>query len=158
MTQSFIATFGLYGGTLVIAFVAGVFPLVSIEIFLAGVTAVRGATAGELVALIALAALGHQIAKTLCYIGGAGILERPAVKRRVAKIQPTLDRWDKYPKLVMAIAATIGLPPLWALAFVARPLMHIRFGVFTGICLTGRVARYAFVALVPLVFDWHPFA
>ena len=158
MTESFIATFGLYGGTLVIAFVAGMFPIVSIEIFLAGVTAVRGATAGELVALITLAALGHQVAKTVCYVGGTGVLERPQVKRRVAKIQPTLDRWNKYPKLVMAVAATIGLPPLWVLGFVARPLMHMRFGVFTAICLTGRIARYSVIALAPIVFDWHPFA
>ncbi len=158
MTASFIATFGLYGGTLVIAFVAGMFPIVSIELFLAGVTAVRGATPGELVALVALAAFGHQVAKTLCYLGGAGVLERPQVARRIAKIQPTLDRWNKYPKLVMALSATIGLPPLWVLAFVARPLMHMRFGTFTAICLTCRIARYAVIALAPLVLGWHPFA
>ena len=38
MTETLLATFGLYGGAFVISFVAGLFPLVSIELFLIGVS------------------------------------------------------------------------------------------------------------------------
>ena len=39
MVDSLLATLGLYGATLAIGFVAGMFPLVSIELFLVGATA-----------------------------------------------------------------------------------------------------------------------
>ena len=71
-----VATLGLYGATLAIAFLAGVFPLLSIELFLVGAAA-WGVAVDELAVLIAIAAVGHQVAKTITYYAGAGAFELP---------------------------------------------------------------------------------
>jgi membrane protein YqaA with SNARE-associated domain len=153
MTESLLATFGLYGGAFVIAFVAGMFPLVSVELFLFGVSTWATPTPGGMVALILLAAVGHQLAKTLCYVSGIGVLERPTGKlhRRIEAARPRIDRWNRRPKLILFLAATIGLPPLYLVAFIAHPLLNLRFVPFTAISFVGRIGRYAVMMLVPLV-------
>lgn len=81
MVDSLLASFGLYGATFVIAFVAGTFPIISIEVFLMGATAL-GVEASMLVVLIGIAVVGHQIAKALTYYAGAGAFELPRDKTR----------------------------------------------------------------------------
>jgi membrane protein YqaA with SNARE-associated domain len=51
--------------------------------------------------------------------------------------------------MIMFIASTIGLPPLYVLAFIARPLMNMRIVPFTTIVFTSRIARYAVLLAVP---------
>ena len=86
VSHQLLELFGIYGGALVIAFVAGMFPLVSIEVFLVGLTALAS---GDLTASspcsCLIAAVGHQIAKTLCYFAGVGALEH-------GRIKPWVDR------------------------------------------------------------------
>ncbi len=151
MTETLLSTFGLYGGALVISFVAGLFPLVSIELFLVGVMTWARPGAGGFVLLVLLAATGHQIAKTVTYVAGAGALENKWVKPRVEKVRTRIEKWNKHPKLVMVIAGTIGLPPLWVLGFIAHPLMKMTFWTFTAIVYFGRIGRYAFLMLIPVV-------
>ncbi|MDB4953971.1 MAG: hypothetical protein JWO36_1540 [Myxococcales bacterium] len=153
MTHSFIAALGLYGGTFVIAFVAGMFPIISIEVFLVGL-AVYDVAPITLAVLIPIAAVGHQIAKTICYYAGAGALELPRgrVKVQIEKARERIDRWNKQPNIIMALGASFGLPPMYLLAFIARPLMRMSFVRFTMICFIGRILRYATLAAIPLVF------
>ena len=49
----------------------------------------------------------------------------------------------------MFLASTIGLPPLYVLAFLAGPLMKMSFRTFTAICFGGRIGRYAVLMAVP---------
>lgn len=151
MTESLLAIFGLYGGALVIGFVAGLFPIVSIELFLVGVGAWAAPRAPALVMIVLLAAVGHQIAKTICYYAGAGALALPKgkLKQRIDRVRARIDRWNRRPKVIMLLAAIVGLPPLYVLAFVAGPLMNMRFASFTAICFGGRLGRYAVLMLVP---------
>lgn len=151
MTHGLIATFGLYGGAFVISLVAGLFPLVSIELFLVGVSAWAPQSPAGMALLILLAALGHQVAKTITFFAGVGALENKKLAARVDKIRHKIERWNRRPKLVMFISATIGLPPLWLLGFIAHPLMNMRFAPFTAITFFGRVGRYAFMMIMPLV-------
>ena len=37
------------------------------------------------------------------------------------------------------------------IGFIARPLMNIPFVPFTVLCFVGRVARYATLAVIPLL-------
>jgi membrane protein YqaA with SNARE-associated domain len=153
VVDSLLANLGLYGATLVIAFVAGMFPILSIEIFLAGVTA-RGVEPETLAALIGIAAVGHQIAKTVTYYAGAGAFELPRgkVRERIAAARHRIERWNKRPRLVMLAAAVIGLPPLYLLGFIARPLLNMTITTFTAISLGGRLARYTTVVAVARLF------
>jgi membrane protein YqaA with SNARE-associated domain len=149
VVDSLLANLGLYGATLVIAFVAGMFPILSIEVFLVGVTA-WGVEPETLAALIGIAAVGHQIAKTVTYYAGAGAFELPRgkVRERIAAARHRIERWNKRPRLVMLVAAVIGLPPLYLLGFIARPLLNMAITTFTAISLGGRLARYTTVVAV----------
>lgn len=151
MTETLLSTFGLYGGALVISFVAGLFPLVSIELFLIGISTWATPTPAGFVLLVILAATGHQIAKTITFYAGIGALENKKLAARVEKVRTRIDKWNKRPKVIMFIAATIGLPPLWLLGFIAHPLMKMRIVPFTLIVYFGRIGRYAFLMLIPLV-------
>ena len=57
MSDRFIEMFGLYGGVIVLAFVSGMFPLVSIEAFLIAWCSLRDVTWPEFATLMVLAAL-----------------------------------------------------------------------------------------------------
>lgn len=153
MVDSLRTTLGLYGATLVIAFIAGIFPIVSIEVFLMGATAL-GVEARILVALIGLAAFGHQIAKTVTYYAGAGAFELPRgkLRARIDAAKARIDRWNKRPRLVMFAAATTGLPPLLLLGFIARPLMKMEITTFTALSVTGRILRYGTLVAITALF------
>lgn len=149
MFASLQASLGLYGATLAVSFIAGMFPLFSIEAFLAG-CAVWGVETGTLPVLIAIAAVGHQVAKTLTYYAGAGAFELPRGKtrERIEAAKARIDRWNRQPRLWMFVGATTGLPPLYVLGFIARPLMHMTIATFTVITLTGRILRYIFFVVL----------
>lgn len=151
MSQSLLETLGIYGAVVVISFVAGMFPLVSIEAFLIGYCALRPVGWDEYVLFVLLAAIGHQIAKTVCYFAGVTGLESKRVRPLVEKWRPRIEKWNKYPGVVFMLAATVGLPPMWLIGFIARPLMHLRFVPFTILCFLGRAGRYAVLAGIPLL-------
>ena len=151
MSDHLLELFGVYGAALVISFVAGLFPLISIEAFLVGYCALRPVTWPEFAALVLLSALGHQISKTVCYFAGITGLEHRAVKPVVERWRSRIERWNRYPGVIFVLAATVGIPPMWLIGFIARPLMHIRFVPFTILCFVGRAGRYATLALIPII-------
>jgi membrane protein YqaA with SNARE-associated domain len=151
VSDHLLELFGVYGATVALAFAAGMFPLLSIEAFLVGYCALRPVTWSEYVILVLLAAVGHQIAKTVCYFAGVTGLESKRVRPIVDKWRPRIEKWNRYPGVVFMLAATVGIPPMWLIGFIARPLMHLRFVPFTLLCLVGRAGRYAVLAAIPLV-------
>jgi membrane protein YqaA with SNARE-associated domain len=151
VSQHFIEMFGVYGACLVISFIAGMFPLVSIEAFFIAYFALRPVTIPMYIGLVLLAAFGHQIAKTICYFAGVGSLESRRVKPLLDKWRPRIERWNRYPKTVFFFAAAVGIPPMWLVAFIAKPIMNIRFWPFTIACFACRAGRYAVLAAIPLL-------
>jgi membrane protein YqaA with SNARE-associated domain len=144
-----LAALGLYGATLAIAFLAGMFPLLSIELFLVGAAA-WGVAPATLAVLIGVAAVGHQVAKTVTYYAGAGAFELPRgkLRARIAAAKQRIERWNRRPKLILLAGAALGLPPLYLLGFIARPVMNMQLATFTGITLAGRLARYTVLVAV----------
>jgi membrane protein YqaA with SNARE-associated domain len=153
VVDSLLATLGLYGATFAVAFIAGMFPAFSIEVFLVGAS-VLGAPARELPVLIGIAAVGHQIAKTVTYYVGAGAFELPRgkVRDRIDAARGRIDRWNKRPRLVMFVSAVTGLPPLYLLGIIAHPLMKMGITTFTAISFAGRVLRYTALVVVATLF------
>jgi membrane protein YqaA with SNARE-associated domain len=149
--DSLLATFGLFGGAFLVGFCAGMFPVISIEVFLITIGTFGSPTPGEVALIVVLAAIGHQIAKTICYYAGYGALEKAneKLRARVDKLRHKIDRWNKRPKLIMFIASTTGIPPLYILAFIAKPLMNMRFWPFTVIVFTSRLIRFTILLAVP---------
>lgn len=151
MKDALLASFGLYGGTLVLALVAGLFPLLSVEVFLIGLSALTHPSFSEILVLALLAAIGHQIAKTVTYVGGVAALERGSLAARIEKHRAKIERWNKAPHLVLALAGAFGIPPMILLGFIAHPLMRIRFVPFTLIVFVTRFGRFVVVAGAPLL-------
>jgi membrane protein YqaA with SNARE-associated domain len=151
VTESLLQTFGLFGGAAIIGFIAGMFPIISVELFLIGVSTLTHPSPGATVLLVLLAAVGHQIAKSICYFAGEGMLALPKgkMKLRVERARARIDRWNKRPKLILFLSTTVGFPPLYLLAFIAGPLMKMRFWQFTAFCFFGRIGRFAFMMIVP---------
>ena len=149
MVDSLLATLGLYGATFAIGFIAGMFPIVSIELFLVGATA-YGVEPRMLPALIALGSLGHQIAKSVTYYMGAGVFELPRgkVRTKIDALKARIEPWNKRPKLILLISALTGIPPLYLVGFVAQPLMKLSHTAFTAVSLTGRVVRLTTLVVV----------
>jgi membrane protein YqaA with SNARE-associated domain len=152
VTSSILGSLGIYGASLVIALVAGLFPIASIELFLVGLSALEHPTIGQLAICCVLGAVGHQIAKTITYYAGEGALENKKLKPRVDAIRHKIEKWDRYPHAVLFLGATVGLPPMYLLGFIAHPLMEIRFLPFTVLTFIGRLGRYIVLAVIPLAF------
>lgn len=150
MADSLLSTLGLPGAALVIGFIAGMFPLVSIELFLLAVS-YKLDSPEILPLLVILGAIGHQIAKTVCFFAGVGALERGPMKKRVDKLRVKIEKWNRYPRVFLLLGAGFGIPPLYVIAFIAEPLMGLRFVPFTAICMFGRLVRYAVIAAFPWV-------
>lgn len=151
MTEELLAKLGIYGGTVAVAFIAGMIPIASIELFLVGISVAITPSFPQLFVLCLLAALSHQVAKTICYFAGEAALEHGRIGKRLEKARPRIEKWNKAPYLVMTLGATVGLPPLYVLGFIAEPIMRMRFIPFTLIVFTGRLARFIFLAGIPLV-------
>ncbi len=151
MSEALLQSFGIYGASFTVAFIAGLFPLVSIELFLIGLAALAAPTFESLLLCCLLATVGHQIAKTLTYYAGVGALERGRLKAKLDKIRPRIDKWNKAPHLILLLAGTFGIPPLYVIAFIAEPLMRIRILPFTAIVLVTRFGRFVVVAAIPLL-------
>lgn len=152
MTGHLLGSLGIYGASLVIALVAGLFPIASIELFLVGLSALEHPSISELLICCVLGAVGHQIAKTITYYAGEGALENKKLKPRVDKIRHKIEKWDRYPHAILFLGATVGLPPMYLLGFIAHPLMEIRFLPFTALTFIGRLGRYIVLAVIPLAF------
>ena len=152
MTHSLLASLGVYGASLVIALIAGLFPIASVELFLIGLSALEHPAIGQLIICCVLGAVGHQIAKTITYYAGEGALEHGKLKPRVDKLRHKIEKWDRYPHAILFLAATVGIPPMYLLGFIAHPLMEIRFLPFTALTFIGRLGRYIVLAVIPLAF------
>ena len=150
--EALLDTFGIYGASFAVAFIAGLFPLFSIEVFLIGLSAMVGPTFDVLTLCCLVAAIGHQLSKTMTYFAGVGALDRGRLKQKLDKVRPRLERWNKAPHLMLALAGALGIPPLWVLGFIAKPLMQIRFASFTAIVFVTRFARFVVLAVIPLLF------
>jgi len=152
MTESLLESYGIYGGSLVVAFIAGIFPLASIEVFLIGIAVAVTPSFGEMTLCCLLAAAGHQVAKTITYYTGAGAMTRGKLGAKIEQLRPRIDRWNKAPHLILCLASTFGIPPLYILSFIARPLMGIKFLPYTAIIFGTRIVRFVVLAGIPLLF------
>ncbi len=144
-----LESYGIYGGAGIVAFIAALFPLFSIEVFLLLVASVAQPSLNQLVLCCLTAAATHQVGKTITYYAGIGALERGRLKEKLDRNRERLDRWNKAPYLMLALAGAFGIPPLWVLGFIAKPLMRIEIAAFTAIVFVTRFGRFFVLAAIP---------
>ena len=87
-------------------------------------------------------------AKLLLIVTGSTLRAEDVDRPLAYYLKQRIDRWNRRPKLIMLAGAALGLPPLYLLGFIARPVLNMQLATFTGITLAGRVARYTTMVAV----------
>ena len=76
-----------------------------------------------------------------------GAKRRAKLEAQIAKARELGARWQKSELLLIALGATIGIPPQVLIALLAGAI-GIRFRTFVAIDVTGRIARFATIVAV----------
>lgn len=153
MDYSSLSAYGaaaLWAATFAFAFVGGVVPFVlNVEIYLLAVAALTDASP---VPIVGLATAGQTLAKYVLYQVGRGSLNVRWVKKAAAsKAADAFARRPGGSLTVVAASASIGFPPLYAVALMAGSL-RLPQAAFLIIVIVGRVMRFGAVYLVPELF------
>jgi len=154
--QSVLSTLDGFGGIYVAMFLfailSGVFPLASSEAALIALGA--GARYGwpKLIVLAVIVGLGQSVTHAMVYqsargLAKAGAKRRAKLEARLAKARALGARWENSELLLIALGATVGIPPQVVIAFLAGAI-GIRFRTFVAIDVAGRIARFTTIVVV----------
>lgn len=135
--------------TLVVSLVAGLVPVVNLEVYLIAVSAVAPDSA--LAPLAFVAALGQMAAKSLLYLAGQGALRLPLGGLR-PRVEAMRSRYgsSRGGLVVVLASAFFGVPPFYGVSVLAGALRW-RFDRFLVAGFLGRLARFGAVLLLPRV-------
>lgn len=136
------ATLGIYAGTFVVCFLAGLIPLINCELWLLAVT-LMVASPAPLPLVVVLAAAGQMAAKLLLYLAAKGVIELPTGRfaAKVEKARAKVQKWKDRPRWVLWASSILGLPPFYVISLLAG-VLEIRLRTFLMIGMTGRVLRF----------------
>jgi membrane protein YqaA with SNARE-associated domain len=136
-----LGALGVYAGTFAIAAISSALPLVSIEMFLVGLTLVRGA--GDAAAIIACATAGQVLGKLPVYYAVRRLGELPGRQRKwVERIRAWATSTGVGSHAVLAASALLGLPP-FSIISTAAGALAIRARTFCLVVALGRALRFA---------------
>lgn len=147
---------GIYVAMFVFAILSGVFPLANSEAALAALGVASTYTWPKLVAIAVVVALGQSVTHAMLYqsargLAKAGAKSRPRLEAKIAKAREIGERWKKSELLMIALGATVGIPPQVLVALFAG-VIGIRFRTFVAIDVAGRIARFTTIVLVAHLF------
>jgi membrane protein YqaA with SNARE-associated domain len=154
--QSVLVTLDSFGGVYVAMFLfailSGVFPLASSEAALGVLSAASSYGWPKLLVLAVIVALGQSCTHAMVYqsargLAKAGAKRRAKLEARIAKARALGAKWEKSELTLIALGATIGIPPQVIIAFLAG-VIGIRFRTFVAIDVTGRIARFITVVVI----------
>lgn len=148
----------LLATTFGVSVASALFPLINIELYLAGVGAVG---TEEAVGLGLVAGAGQSAGKIVWYEIAKRSIETEWAKRKLSspKVHASYDRWVRqmqgrpwYGGALLFVAALAGIPPLLVMAAVAGAL-KMPYWVFLPTIFVGRALRFWLVlAGVDLLF------
>lgn len=150
--QSLDSFGGIYVAMFLFAILSGVFPLASSEAAMIALGAGSSYSVPKLIILAVITALGQSVTHASVYWSGrglakAGTAHRPKLEARLAKARELGAKWEKSELLLIALGATVGIPPQVLVALLAG-VIGIRFRTFVSIDVAGRIARFATIVMV----------
>lgn len=131
-----------------VALLSAVIPVVNIEIYLLGASAL--APREMVIPLIVAGTLGQVIGKIALYYAGNGALKMPG-KRLQAALQKMNTQMQERPHMGSALvfaSATLGLPPYY-LVTLAAGAARMNLPMFLVVSFIGRLIRFTIVVAVP---------
>lgn len=143
---------GIYFAMFLYAILSGVIPLANSEAALILLGAASGYEWPKLVVLAVIVALGQAVTHAMVYqsargLSKAGAKRRPKLEARIAKARELGARWENGKLLLIALGATVGIPPQVLVAVLAG-VIGIRFRTFVTIDVLGRIARFTTIVLL----------
>lgn len=143
---------GIYVAMFLFAILSGVFPLANSEAAMIAFGAASTYPIPKLIALAVITALGQSVMHAFAYwsakgISKAGAKHRPKLEARIAKARELGKRWEKSELLLIALGATVGVPPQILVALLAG-VIGIRMRTFVSIDVAGRILRFITIVLV----------
>jgi membrane protein YqaA with SNARE-associated domain len=129
---------GALGGAVVSAFV----PLVNAELMLLGLALAAPAAAPALVAVVAV---GQMVGKSVLFVTGDRCA-RGALRKHAARWR--LDRCGRWAAPLVALSASVGLPPFYLVA-IGGSTLGIRLRTFVLCGFAGRLVRFGAVVSLP---------
>jgi len=143
---------GIYIAMFLFAVVSGVFPLANSEAALIALGAASEYPTPKLVLLAIVVALGQCVTHGILFQTGRGLAKaggtkRPSLEAKLAKARELGKKWEKSELLLIALGATVGVPPQALIALLAGAI-GIRFRTFVAIDIAGRIARFVTIVLV----------
>jgi membrane protein YqaA with SNARE-associated domain len=143
---------GVYLALFVLAIISGVFPLTNSEAAMIAIGAGSNYAWPKLIVLAVIVALGQSITHATLYFTARGLAKvgakkRPRLEAKLAKAHALAERWKKSERLLIALGATIGIPPQALVALMAG-IIDIPFRVFAAIDVSGRIVRFTTIVLV----------
>lgn len=147
--HAILAALGVYAGSFVVGAISSVIPIVSIDVFVVGITLAVGAAVA--VPVVLLAAAGQLAGKLPIYYATRGVAALPGPHRdRLERMRARIARWQRAPHLVLATSAVAGLPP-FSIVATAAGVLAIRVREFCVVVFAGRALRFALVVAVTLL-------
>jgi len=142
---------GIYVAMFVVAVISGVFPLVNSELALVALARTVDSWP-KLIVVGVIVALGQTVTHATLFESARSLTKlgekrRQRFEARIARAREVVNKWQTSELLLLASAATVGLPPMMLVAVVGGAL-GIRFRTFVLIGLTGRVARFTTIVIL----------
>jgi membrane protein YqaA with SNARE-associated domain len=149
--QSLDSFGGIYVAMFLFAILSGVFPLANSEAAMIAFGAASSFSVPKLITLAVITALGQSVTHASVFFSARGLAKagakrRPKMEARIAKARALGERWQKSELLMIALGATVGLPPQVLVAMFAG-VIGIRFRTFAAIDVPGRIARYVVIVM-----------
>jgi membrane protein YqaA with SNARE-associated domain len=143
---AFLTTFGY-------CVVGALVPFLNTELYLIGASAISPPE--YLPAIVAAAALGQMVGKSLLFYAGRGALSLPSqrLRRMVEGVQRRYSTGGAAPALgatVIIASSGAGLPPFY-ITTIACGIFRIPYAQFFGLGLVGMLARFTVVVAAPQV-------
>ncbi len=150
--QSLDSFGGIYVAMFLFAILSGVFPLANSEAAMIALGAASSFSVPKLIILAVVTALGQSVTHVSLYLSARGLAKagakrRPKLEARIAKARELGARWQKSELLLIALGATVGIPPQVIIALLAG-VIGIRLRTFVSIDIAGRIARFVTIVLV----------
>lgn len=147
---------GIYVAMFLFAILSGIFFLANSEAALIALGAASSYPTWKLIVLAVIVALGQSVTHAIVFqsaraMSKAGAKRRPKLEARIAKARELGAKWQKSELLLIALGATVGIPPQVLVALLAG-VIGIRFRTFVSIDVAGRIARFVTIVLVAHLF------